>query len=286
MEKYLLAITLRHKKRGLIKIMTKHILIPDTQIKPGVCVSHLNALGHYLVDQRPDVIVQIGDWADMHSLSTYDMGKKAGEGARYEDDIVASTKAMEVLMEPLKQLQKKQRKNKEKIYRPELILTLGNHENRINRHVNAYPILHGKLSTEDLRFEKYGWKVFDFLDVVERDGIAYSHYFPRNANGQIVQTTRGAPNARVQVQREQQSCSSGHLQGLSYHVQQLRNRRCQGLIAGSFYMHEEDYLGPQGTAYWRGVVVKHEVENGQYDPMFVSMDYLLRRWWDGKERWV
>lgn len=264
----------------------KHLMIPDLQVRPGVCLNHLNALGHYIVDQQPDKIIQIGDWADMHSLSTYDTGKKAGEGARYEEDIEAATRSMEVLMEPIYEYNAKCRRRKERQYRPDMVITLGNHENRINRHINNYPVLEGRLSAEDFGFEEHGWEVFPFLDVVELDGIAYSHYFPRNANGQIVQTTRGAPNARVQVQREQQSCSSGHLQGLSFHVQQLRNRRAYGLIAGSFYMHEEDYLGPQGTAYWRGVVVKHEVKDGNYDPMFVSLDYLLDKWWDGVNRYA
>lgn len=266
--------------------MTRHLVIPDTQIRPGVCVNHLNALGNYILDQKPDTIVMLGDWADMHSLSTYDAGKKAGEGARYEDDIDASQRAMAVLLEPLEKYNIRQRSTKHRQYNPRRILTLGNHENRINRHVNAYPVLEGRLSTGDLAFGRWGWEVHDFLEVVEVDGIAYSHYFPRNANGQIVQTKRGAPNARVQVQREQQSCTSGHLQGLSFHVQQLRERRHYGLIAGSFYMHEEEYLGPQGTAYWRGVVIKNEVNDGNYDPMFVSMEYLLDKWWDGTDRYV
>jgi hypothetical protein len=51
-------------------------------------------------------------------------------------------------------------------------------------------------------------------------------------------------------------------------------------------MHDEEYLGPEGNNYWRGIVVKHEVRNGMYDPMFVSLDYLLRKWWDGKEYMV
>lgn len=262
---------------------TKHLLIPDTQIKPGVCLNHLNALGNYLVDQQPDVIVQIGDFADMHSLSSYDNGKLAGEGARYHEDLKAVRRGMEVLLRPLWVYNTSRRKSKRGKYNPRMVLTMGNHEHRIERHVNSYPVLSGHLSTRDLGYSDYGWEVYDFLEVVEIDGIAYSHFFPRNASGQIVQTRRGAPNARVQVQREQQSSTSGHLQGLSFHVQQLRNRRHYGLMAGSFYMHEEDYLGPQGTAYWRGVVVKHEVHDGNYDPMFVSIDYLLNKWWDGKD---
>lgn len=261
----------------------EHLLIPDTQVKPGVSLNHLNALGHYIVHRKPDVIVQIGDFADMHSLGSYDVGKKAGEGARYRDDIHAAHTAMEVLLGPIWAEQARNRRNKERIYNPRMVLTLGNHENRIERHVNAYPVLDGHLSIDNLSYAEYGWEVYDFLDTVEIDSILYSHYFPRNATGHIVQTYRGAPNARTQVIREGQSCSSGHLQGLDFHVQQRRTGRHYGLIAGSFYMHEEDYLSPQGTEYWRGVVYKHEVHDGNYDPMFVSMDYLLKRWWDGTE---
>lgn len=264
--------------------MTEHIVIPDTQIRPGVPTNHLNAVGRYIVHRKPEVIVMLGDFADMHSLSSYDTGKLAGEGARYSEDIAAARNAMGALMEPILEEKARQRRNKEKIYRPHMVLTLGNHENRINKHVSNYPVLQGHLATTDLGYEDAGWEVINFLDTVELDGILYSHYFPRNSSGAIVQSYRGAPNARVQVQREGQSCTAGHLQGLDFHIQQRGKRRDYGLIAGSFYMHEEDYLTPQGTAYWRGVIYKHQVRDGNYDAMFLSIDYLLEHWWDGIER--
>ena len=163
---------------------------------------------------------------------------------------------------------------------------MGNHENRINRHVNNYPVLDGRLSTEDLPYKEWGWNVHDFLDVIELDGIAYCHYFPRNASGRIVQTHRGSPSARVQVQREGKSSTSGHLQGLDIHFQQRSDHVATGLIAGSFYMHEEDYLSPQGTAYKRGIMVKHEVVDGGYDPMWVSLQFLLDNYWDGNDTYA
>jgi len=253
-------------------------VIPDTQVAPGTPIEHLSWIGQYIVDKKPDVIVQIGDFADMHSLGSYDMGKRAGEGARYEEDIKCARRAMETLMEPIFEYNSVRRRNKRRQYSPELLLTLGNHENRINTHINNYPVLDGRLSTDDLGYADFGWKVRDFLEVEEIDGILYSHYFPRNAQGRIVQSRNGSPNARLQVQREGQSCTSGHLQGLDIHVQQRRDRRDWGLIAGSCYLHEEDYLTPQGTAYWRGIIMKHDVHDGDYCPMFVDLDYLRRRY--------
>lgn len=258
--------------------MTKHLVIPDTQIEPDSPLDHLYALSNYIIHKKPDVLIQLGDFADMKSLSSYDKGKKANEGARYEKDILAGKMGMQALMSSIEVFNARARRLKIKQYKPIQILTLGNHENRIERHVNSYPILEGRLSYRDLGYESFGWTVYSFLQCVEQDGILYSHYFPRNAQGRIVQTHRGSPSAAIQVRREMQSCTAGHLQGLDFAVQQTGTRRYYGLIAGSFYMHDYEYLSPQGDAYWRGVIVKNQVRNGEYDPMFVSLEYLLEKW--------
>lgn len=258
----------------------KHLIIPDCQVKPGVPLDHLNWIGQYIVEKQPDVIVNLGDFADMHSLNSYDVGtKKEFHSRRYVEDIAAANYAMKVLMQPLHDYNHSQIVQKKKRYKPKLHLLLGNHEHRIERAINADPVrLDGIISTNDLRYEDYGWNVVPYLDIVEIDGINYSHFFPRGPNGKVMQNKRGAPNAKAQVQREMQSCTSGHMQGLDYYIYQTHNRRYHGLIAGSCYMHGEDYLSPQGTKYWRGVVVKHEVHDGEYDVMTVSLDYLCRRY--------
>src|SRR5690348_1900896 len=50
----------------------KVAVIPDTQCKKGVDLSHLRWCGQYLAEKRPDVIIHLGDHADMPSLSTHD----------------------------------------------------------------------------------------------------------------------------------------------------------------------------------------------------------------------
>jgi hypothetical protein len=46
------------------------------------------------------------------------------------------------------------------------------------------------------------------------------------------------------------------------------------IIAGSCYEHNEDYLGPQGNEHWRGFYMLHEVNDGAFDEMAVSINYL------------
>src|SRR5678816_1840691 len=116
--------------------MTKILVIPDVQAKPGNDFTFLRKLGMYIVEKQPDIIVNIGDFADMPSLSSYDVGKKSFEGRRYVKDIEAAHEAQTALLEPLWDYNHKARKNKEKQYKPRMVLTLGNHEERINRAVN------------------------------------------------------------------------------------------------------------------------------------------------------
>ena len=49
------------------------------------------------------------------------------------------------------------------------------------------------------------------------------------------------------------------------------------IIAGSFYQHDESYLTPLANKCWRGCIMLNEVDDGQFDEMFVSLTYLKRK---------
>lgn len=252
--------------------MSKHFIIPDVQIRPEDNLDFLEDIGKYIVDKQPDVIVQIGDFADMPSLSSYDIGKKSFEGRRYQKDIAAARDAMAALLTPIVEYNQMRRRNGKKQYRPRMVLTLGNHENRINRAVNNDPKLEGVLSVDDLWYKRFGWEVYDFLDVVVIDGVAYSHYFVTGVAG------RAASTAAAQFRKTNMSCIAGHQQGLQIHTGgRADGARLTSIIAGSCYEHDEDYLGKQGNKHWRGCLMLHEVNNGQFDLMPVSLDYIRNR---------
>lgn len=252
--------------------MTKHFVIPDCQIRPGDDLSFLTAIGQYIVDKKPDVIVQIGDFADMPSLSSYDVGTRSFEGRRYAHDVAAAQVAMATLLSPIHDHNDRARANRQKQYAPRMILTLGNHENRINRAVNKDPKLEAVLSVDELGYAEAGWEVYDFLEVVIADGVAYSHYFVTGVAG------RPAGTAAAQLRKTNMSCISGHQQGLQIaNAQRADGARLTSVIAGSCYEHDEDYLGAQGNKHWRGALMLHEVDNGQFDLMTLSLDYLRKR---------
>lgn len=247
----------------------KHLIIPDTQVKPGVPLDHFEWIGNYICEKRPDVIVHLGDHFDLPSLCDYDEDVAEVSQRRLKTDIAAGQNAFDNLI---------MRFSRIKGYRPRLEYCLGNHEERFNRLMARTPKLRGLVPAPWHRPQQQGWRVHSYLKPVVIDGIAYCHQFVKSSNGRVVSTKWGASNARVQVMREMRSCTAGHKPGVDLHIQPAGNRSLYGLIVGSAYLHSEEWMSPQGDRYWRGIVVKHEVANGEYDPMFVSLKYLKRRY--------
>ena len=251
------------------------LVIPDCQVKEGVPLEHLTWAGKAIVDYRPDVVVNIGDFADMPSLSTHDVkGSKYFEGLRYKKDVEVVKEGMKMLLAPLRDLQSRQKKNKEKIYKPRMVMTLGNHENRISRAVNNNPTLEGLISTADLCYSK-DWEVHEFLKPVFINGVGFCHYWPVGAMG------RPAGTASAIVSKLHMSCVAGHQQG----KQVAYGKRADGtpicaIIAGSFYLHDEDYMDSLSNTHWRGLVMLNEVKDGAFDEMFLSMNYLRQKYAD------
>jgi len=251
----------------------KHLVIPDAQVKPGVPLDHLTALGNYIVAKQPHVIVMIGDWADMSSLCSYDYGKKVFEGRRYKADIAVSKIAMEKLLSPIAEYNKQQKKKGKKQYKPRKVLTLGNHEERINKAVDQDPKLEGVLSIKDLAYEEFGWEVVPFLQPIVIDGVAYCHYFPTGVMG------RPCTSARAMLTKMHMSCVAGHQQGRDIaYGKRADGTEITSIIAGSFYQHKEDYLSPMTNQHWRGIYVLHAVKDGAFDEMAVSLEYLKRKY--------
>jgi len=263
-----------HSVRGAVHNAPSNSLrimvIPDAQVKKGVPLNHLRALGNYIAAKKPDVIVNIGDFADMPSLSQYDKaGSKTSEGGRYKDDIAWAKKAMETLMKPIREVAG---------YHPRLIFTLGNHEHRITRAIQDNPRHYeGVIGLEDLGYEEAGWEVYPFLEMVEVNGVHFSHYYV-NPNSLTKNVIGGTMDTKLKNLGF--SFVMGHQQTFQHGLLYRTNGTCvQGIVAGAFYQHNEGYMGVQGNkSHWRGAVCLNDVVDGNYDIMPLSLKYLLERW--------
>jgi hypothetical protein len=253
----------------------KIMVVPDTQVKPGSDLSHLTWAGQYAVDKKPDVIVHLGDHFDMPSLSSYDVGKKSFEGRRYTDDIAAGIDGMVNFLAPIKIEQNRRIANKKKQWNPRMIYCMGNHEERINKAINSDRKLEGLIGFKDLMLEDFGWEVYPFLQPVNVGGVMFAHYFCSGVLG------RPVSSARLMLTKKHQSCIMGHVQDRDIaFAQRADGKRMTGLFAGIFYQHDEEYLNYQTNQSWRGIWMLHEVDDGSFDELPVSIEFLRKRYGD------
>ena len=252
--------------------MTTHIVIPDCQVRPGDSLNYLYWMGMYVAEVKPDVIINLGDFADMPSLSSYDIGKKSFEGRRYTDDVDIVKKAMDVFMIPILREQSRLIMNRKKKWNPRLILTSGNHEHRIDKAIENDRKLEGLISKQDLEYEKY-WEVIPFLETIVVDGICYCHYLTSGV------MDRAVSSARALIAKGHMSCIVGHQQGRDVaYGKRADGKRITAIIAGSAYEHKESYMSIQGNEHWRGIIRLSEVNDGEFDEMFVSLNYLKKKY--------
>ncbi len=261
----------------------KIVVIPDAQVKSGVNTDHLEAAGNYIIKHRPDVVVVLGDWWDMPSLSFYN-SKMEVEGKRILADLDAGDVALRKFMQPLWDLQAKQRNDKKKVYTPRLVYTVGNHDPqvRIPRFLQDNPTMDGMISGDWCTgyLQRCGFEVYDYLEIVNIEGIRFSHYFinPHSArkNPQAGMIDTALKNIGF-------SFVQGHQQGMKMGKHYLSEGTTRiGVVAGSFYSHDEDYMGAQGNkAHWRGIIQLNDVKDGGADICELSLDYLVRKYFKG-----
>lgn len=251
-----------------------HMVVPDTQVKPGVPLEHLEWAGRWAAEKKPDVIVFIGDHADMPSLSSYDKGKRSYEGRRYTDDIEAAKEGLRLFLAPIRAEQARLRQVRRKEWHPRLVITLGNHEHRIDRASELQPELHGLISIDDLQYKEFGFEVYPFLEPVVIDGIVYCHYFTTGAMG------RPVTSARALAMKKHMSCVMGHVQQTEIDLSQKRGdgKFITGVFAGCFYQHDESYLGIQGNQVRRQCWMFYDVKDGEFDIHALPLEYLRKRY--------
>ena len=240
----------------------KALVIPDLQVRSGVDLEHIRWAGQYAAHIKPDVIAQLGDWTDYQSISTYNSPLER-EGMRLIDDHAATVHSLELFKAGLGE------------FKPKLqIITLGNHEDRLRRFVEDHPELQGTLQLPP--FADYGWVTYPFLQPVEINGVLFCHYFTRTAKGWAGKNPHA--NAQTMTRREMRSCVAGHSPSLDTYVHPTSTGLIRGTVAGSFYSHDEAYQGPQGNRCWRGVLVLHQLKDGMYSLMEVSLEYMRGRY--------
>ena len=252
-----------------------HLVIGDAHSQPEIPNDRFDWLGSFIMDLKPDVIVQMGDWASMDSLSSYDKGKKAHEGKRYLKDIDHAYDALKRTFAPLEKYNKMRAKNKKEQYKPKVYHLVGNHEHRITKAGESSAEFDGLMMVEDIGFDGYGTLV-PFLEHIVVDGVAYCHYYTSGVKGYAIS---GDFIGRRVIQKLKCSGTVGHGHKFNYFVDtNAKGQFVHGLAAGCYFDHHMDYAGPDNANFRAGLAVKRNVVDGDYDLEWVSLAEIKRRY--------
>lgn len=246
--------------------MNRHFIIPDTQVKAGVPMYHFRWLGYAIDEYQPTRLIHLGDHWDFASVSTHSAkGSKEKEGQRILKDIEAGNDALQHLEDHYTHTPK-----------TKLILR-GNHEHRLSRYIEENPVLDGLVGMHLLNDTELGWEVLPYKNgspqAKEIDGVCYAHFFANPNTGKPI-----GGNAAYKLNAIGSPFVQGHVQGYDIGTKQYATgRTIRGIVAGSCYLHDEEYKG-MANSHWRGAVVLNEVSKGIFSEMPLTLDYLCRKY--------
>ncbi len=251
--------------------MTTHLVIPDIHAHPSHDNRRADWLAQLIIDLRPDVVINLGDQFDMASLSGYDKGKRSFVGRSYRADLTSGLDFSERLWEPVRATKKRL---------PHRIYIEGNHEHRIEKALDLNPELVGTIGFDDFDLDKYYDEVVRYSGstpgIIQVDGINYSHYFISGVLGRPISGEHPAYSLGTKLGG---SCTAGHLHTFDYNVRtDVEGRKRHSLVAGCFFDYNSDWAGNANNLYWRGVIVKRNVSDGQYDLEAISIDQLKKEY--------
>ena len=255
--------------------MTTAIVWTCSHASPQVDNKRFEWLGNLIFDIRPDYTVDLGDFADLSSLNTYDTRyPKAIVAQNYEKDIESAIDAQEKIWNKF---------TTRKVKRPYRYGFEGNHENRIKKALSHDPRLEGSkygISFDHLQTKRFYDEYFGYENGAPAirciDGVHYAHYVGSGNYGTAIS---GLHHAYALTVKLAASCTVGHSHKRSYFVkQEARPYPIHGLVAGCFKGKDESWAGQANQEWWKGVTVKRNIKNGDYDLQFISMEELERNY--------
>lgn len=255
--------------------MKKILVIPDSHTEPGQDLSRFDWAAKLIVHQRPDLIVELGDFMSVDSLSSWNRNKRLTlEQMRFEHEVDSAIEAIKRLFAPLQKLQQLQRRQHMAIYRPITVHCGGNHEDRVPRYAETHPEM---ALTLDRRMERVFAPhtfVIPYKEFYEYNGIMFTHA-PCNAAGSPVAGKYALARATDLVQK---STVFGHLHRRE-HLNFARHGMDQQDViqifsAGAFFKQVDSYVAGATNHYCRCLQLLHVTGYGRFDPEEWSLTRL------------
>ena len=251
-----------------------YLICPDIHSHPDHHNDRADWLGQFIKDRKPDVVVNMGDTWDLPSLSSFDKGKASFNGANYERDIDSGLDFQDRMWHPIKKSKKKQ---------PRKVFLEGNHEHRLNKVLEYEPHLAGDrygISYKNFQLEHYYHDIVMYEGgtpgIITLDGISFAHFMVSGLMGRPI---GGDHHAASLLAKNYSSCVVGHSHTADFAIRSGSNgKKIMGLVAGVYQDYDSGWAGSCNRLWWRGLVYLRNVEDGVYDPEFISLETLKKEY--------
>jgi len=253
--------------------MTKDILVFScAHAEPGHPNDRANWLGSFIHDTKPDMVIDLGDGADMKSLNSYDTRKPlALVSQNYEKDIDCYNDFQERLRYKIKKSKRK---------KPQWVGFEGNHETRIKTYLGEHPRMAGEkygVSFGHLQTNKWFDEYHEYENsapsIANYNGVDFAHFF---SSGNYGSATSGIHHAYSVINNRHNSSVCGHSHKRSMYFKD--GPGSIGMVVGCYKGHEEGWAGQANKDWWHGVVMMKDVDDGRFEPEFISMSSLEREY--------
>lgn len=222
-------------------------------------------LGELIYEQRPDVVVDLGDAADMNSLCQHEVSKLEPM-TTYGDDIEAFLDFQSRVRAKFSRYHRK---------KPHWIWLEGNHEYRIRRALEADPRLDGAVSYDHLMLDKWYDETYFYKNSAPYplvfENTVFAHFLTSGNYGNPMSSIHHGYNL---VKKTGMSTFVGHTHKRSHYMDEGMSGSPQGVVVGCFKGHEEYWAGQANNDWWHGVVVLHNFEKGRFDLEWYSLERM------------
>jgi predicted phosphodiesterase len=256
----------------------KTLVVGDAHVDETQDLRRFVALGNYILEQRPDNIVLIGDFLSFNCFSQWDRDKrKKMEGLRRNAEIDSGNAALDFMLRPTANYNKKRKKSKKNQYHPVLAYVEGNHEDREKRYLDYEPSLVGTIDyRKDLKLDERGFLFVPYRQYGYILGTGFTHV-PMNKINKPIGGQRVLSTA---LQLHAHSVVFGHTHELKFDGEHRHGAAHynQVLNVGCFFEHIDDYALGSKTDYWRGIITLDHYSYNRFDFSTTAMTNLLLKY--------
>jgi len=256
--------------------MSKILVVGDVHDDVGCSKDRFHVLGKFIIKEKPDYIVLMGDFLTLDSVSRHNKGKPLlAEGKRLMIEIESGKESLDIIDSYIDSYNKKKRKLKKRIYDPIKVYIYGNHEDRLVSYIHENPQIEGIIDSDDiLDCRKKGWKIVGYRDTYYIQDVGFTHIPMNGAN----QPISGKYVCRRALELYNTHIVFGHTHRIGVDIMSTKTeygyKQKIAINVGNYFDYIPEYAKNSAGIgdWWTGVVMLYKDEG--LDFQFISYNKM------------